>query len=456
MSDFATLTAAELARGFALKDFSPVEVTQAMLSRTQWLNPALNAFYLVNADRALAAARRSEERWTRGVPIGPLDGVPTSIKDALLSANDDGYRGSAAYSDAAIHQTADAPVVARMREAGMIFLGKSTMPDFGILSSGVSSKHGVTRNPVRPDLTPGGSSAGAAASIAAGINPVAVGTDIVGSIRLPASFTGLIGVKPSQGRVPYYFPSSPCLVAGPMARTVGDAALLMNVIAGPDVRDFTALASDGTDYMAIAARELAGLQIGVIGDLGFGCEIDPEVAAAVERAARALERKGARLVAISPRFSPADLRQAERFYKVRCRTELSAQPEDRQQLAATVWNWSLEAEDLSAKGFYKLFNEIQIIRSRAYEMMEGLDGLLLASVSRPAYRAELPGFSATELFEPWANTFLFNLTEQPACSIPCGVTADGAPVGVQFVGPRFDDRGVFAMARALERLFPES
>ena len=268
------MTAAELSAGYAAKRFSPAEITDALLRRTRDLNPALNALYTVDGERAMAAARASEARWVKGASLGPLDGVPTTIKDALPSVGDPGYRGSAAYAGDPV-ATADAPAVARMREAGMVFLGKTTMPDFGILASGTSSKHGVTRNPWRTDRTPGGSSAGAAASVAAGLAPVAVGTDIVGSIRLPASFTGLFGFKPSQGRVPYYVPNSPSLVAGPLARTVQDAALLMNVIAQPDGRDYTSLEYNRTDYAALLTRPVQGATIAVMTGLDFGIVPEP-------------------------------------------------------------------------------------------------------------------------------------------------------------------------------------
>ncbi len=453
-ADAAKMTAAELSAGYAARRFSPLEITQILLERTHRLNPHLNALYIIDDERALAAAAASTERWARGAARGPLDGVPTTIKDALPSIGDPSYRGSAAHAaDSQVFDT-DAPVVARMREAGMVFLGKTTMPDFGILASGYSSKHGVTRNPWRPDRTTGGSSAGAAAAIAAGLHPLAIGTDIVGSIRLPASFTGQFGFKPSQGRVPYYFPNSPSLVAGPMARTVEDAALLMNIAARPDIRDFTALAPDGTDYVQCLERRAGKATIAVVTDLGFGVEPDAQVVAAVEEAAKVLEKAGHRLVRRTVVFSTQDLREAERFYKVRCRTEFLTMPAARQAQAKVIAAWSAEADAMSATDFYSAFNRLQKMRETAARLIDDCDFLILPSVPRLAFPAEQPGFGPDDLFAPWINTFLFNLTEQPASSIPCAISAEGLPIGMQIVGQRYADASVFTLSRAFEELVP--
>ena len=448
------MTAAELSACYAARQLSPVEVADALLRRTWALNPVLNALYTVDAERAMAAARASEVRWARGAPLGPLDGVPTTVKDALPSIGDPSYRGSAAYAgDNPVAET-DAPAVARMREAGMVFLGKTTMPDFGILASGTSSRHGTTRNPWRLDRTPGGSSAGAAASVAAGLAPVAVGTDIVGSIRLPASFTGLVGFKPSQGRVPYYVPNSPSLVAGPVARTVEDAALLMNVVARPDSRDYTALEPDGTDYAAVLRRQIEGATIGVVTNLGFGIDPEPEVVAAVTEAAHLLGSQGHKLAWRQASFSAEDLREAERFYKVRCRTEFLAMPAERRRQAQVIADWSAEADAMSATEFYRAFNRLERLRETAVQLMDGCDFLLLPTVPSMAFPAEQPGHGPDALFAPWANTFLFNLTGQPASSMPCAVSNEGLPIGLQIVGRRHADADVFALSAAFEALRP--
>ena len=454
MSDIANMTAAAMSAGYAARTFSPVEITTGLLQRTRMLNLELNALYTIEDDRAMVAARASEARWAVGAPLSPLDGVPTTIKDALPSVGDASYRGSAAYvGDDPVAQT-DAPVVARMREAGMVFLGKTTMPDFGILASGTSSKHGVTRNPWRMDRTPGGSSAGAAASVAAGLAPLVVGTDIVGSIRLPASFTGLFGFKPSQGRVPYYVPNSPSLVAGPMARNVRDAALLMNVISQPDSRDYTALEPNGIDYAAALQTSPQGATIAVLTDLGFGLQPEPEVIAAVTRAAAMLCDAGHKLVWREAAFTQADLRVAERFYKIRCRAEFRAAPAERQSQAPVIGAWTAEVDSMSATDAYQAFSALERLRERAARLIDGCDYLVLPSVPTLAFPAEQPSYAADAMFGPWANTFLFNLTGQPASSVPCAVSAEGLPIGLQIVGRRFADASVFALSAACEALLP--
>jgi Asp-tRNA(Asn)/Glu-tRNA(Gln) amidotransferase A subunit family amidase len=452
--NFAAMEAAELSRGYLKRSFSPLEVTVASLDRLTKLNPRLNAFYLVDPENAIRAAEASTRRWISGTQLSQLDGVPTSIKDALPSTGHPSFRGSAAHALEDLRSDFDAPVVARMREAGMVFLGKTTMPDFGILPGSVSSKHGITRNPWNTEYSAGGSSSGAASSIAAGINPIVVGTDIVGSIRLPASFCGLFGLKPSQGRVPYYFPNSPSLVAGPMARCVTDAAMLMNCIVKPDSIDFTALPSSETDYVVSMKGDVAGKRVGVIDSVGFGVEPDEEVLSVFVSGVNALETAGFKTRRLKLAFTRAELREAERFYKARCRVELNTFPPERQQQASVILGWSAEAETMSATDLFRAFNCLQKMRERAARLIDGYDFLLLPSVPKPAFRAELSGFSAVEPFEPWINTFLFNLTEQPASSVPCGYTKLGLPVGLQIVGQRFDDIGVFRLSRVLEELLP--
>lgn len=451
--DFATMDASELSQGYASGDFSPVDVTTSLLSRTERLDRSLNAFYQIDPEIALIQARASELRWHKRKPLSPLDGVPTSIKDALPSIGHKSFRGSAAHPANVIESQTDAPAVARMREGGMVFLGKTTMPDFGILSGSVSSKHGVTRNPWNPDHSAGGSSSGAASSIAAGMNPVAVGTDIVGSIRLPAAFCGIYGFKPSQGRVPYYFPNSPSLVAGPMARTVEDAALLMNLIAKSDDRDFSALPSSDVDYVEASRKPLPALKIAVAETVGFGVNCCDEVLTAFRRAVQMLDDRFA-CERVEWGFSDADMAEAEKFYKVRCRAEFLKLPKEMQGRASTISTWSEEAESISATEFYEAFGHLQFMREKTVRLMDGYDFLLLPTVPRPAFPAEYAGFSPTELFTPWINTFLFNLSEQPASSIPCGYTSAGLPVGLQVVGRRFDDVGVFRFSRELEQRSP--
>lgn len=452
--EFSVAEGWELAEGYASKAFSPVEVTDYLLDRVQRIDQTINAFYQIDVEQARRQARESEDRWARGVPLSALDGVPTSIKDALPSMGHKSYRGSAAHPNVVEPSQIDVPVVARMREAGMVFLGKTTMPDFGILPGSLSSKHGITCNPWDLTRSAGGSSSGAAASIAAGMNPVAIGTDIVGSIRLPAAFCGIFGMKPSQGRVPYYFPNSPSLVAGPMARSVRDAAYLMNIVAAPDSRDFTALPPRDLDY-ALEVRNASPRKwrIAVVEELGFGVSSDAEVLKSFDQALRCLDR-WVEWVPVKAEFTTEDLAYSELFYQSRCRAELGRYPAEIQQRASIVFKWSEAAGRATATDLYDAFNRLQLMREKTVRLMDGCDFLMLPSVQRPAFAGKLAGFSDTELFEPWINTFLFNLSEQPASSVPCGLTADGLPIGLQIVGKRFDDIGVFQLSAILERELP--
>ncbi len=449
--DFSLAEGWQLAEGYASRKFSPVEVADSLLERIDRLDGTINAFYDVNAAAARSQAKEAEQRWLRGAPLSPLDGVPTSIKDALPSRGDLSYRGSAAHPERIEPARYDAPVVARMREAGMVFLGKTTMPDFGILPGSLSSKHGMTRNPWHLERSAGGSSSGAAASVAAGMNPVAIGTDIVGSIRLPAAFCGLFGMKPSQGRVPYYFPNSPSLVAGPMARSVRDAACLMNIVARPDTRDFTALPSQGVDYLEEIAKVPARKwRVAVVQQLGFGVSTDAEVLACFDQTVKCLA-PWIEIVPVEADFSTEDLAYAELFYKARCRSEFGRYSLDIQRRASIISKWSESAAQASADDVFLAFNRLQIVRERTVRLMDDCDFMLLPSVPRPAFAANMAGYSERELFQPWINTFLFNLSEQPASSVPCGLTSDGLPIGLQIVGRRFDDSGVFQLSALLER-----
>ncbi|AMS45488.1 amidase [Aminobacter aminovorans] len=448
-----TLTAREMVEGFRKGTFSPVEMLDFLLKRIDVLDPVLNSFYLTSAQEARRMAEASSSRWRRGEPLSQLDGVPTSIKDALSSVGHPSYRGSLAHSADRQHFNVDAPTVARMREAGMVFLGKTTMPDFGIFASGLSSKHGITRNPWDLTKTPGGSSAGTAASIAAGLNPLAVGTDIVGSIRLPASFCGIFGFKPSQGRVPYHFPNSPSLVAGPMARSVDDAALLMNIISQPDSRDFSALPFEHIRYDLVLSESVVSPRIGFIRDLGFGGLPDPEVIGSVSHAVEKLRGTGLRITDLDVSFSEDDLRAAERFYKARARAELVQFPEDRRKSASVLSEWSAEAEGQTAVDLYRDFNRLQSMRERTAALIADFDFLILPSVHVPAFEADAPGLPHGRLFEPWINSFLFNLSEQPASSSPCGLTKAGLPIGLQIVGRRFADIDVFRLSKIVEDVF---
>lgn len=436
---------------YAAKDLSPVDATQVMLSRIEEVDPLINAFHHVQAETALEAARASEMRWAKGEPQGLLDGVPTAIKDALLMKGVAVYRGSAANNaEKAGPAQSDAPCVERLIEHGAVILGKTTMCDHGMLASGYSSKFGTTRNPWNLQKNCGGSSSGSAAAVAAGIGPITIGTDIVGSIRNPASFCGLTGHKPSYGRVPFHPQTSPAVCAGPIARNVADAALLLNVLSQPDPRDGTALKFEKVDYLASLDGSLRGLRIGVLVQMGFGPPLQNAVRDHFQAAVEVFADAGAELVELPPPFEADEANCAERFYQVRALADLEALPPEIQARGAVIMAWAEAARSYSATEHYRDYLDTQALRSRLLETINGFDFLILPTVPVLPYAADNPGLDDGDIFSPWSNTFPFNLTQQPAISVPCGWADDNLPVGLQIVGHRYDDTGVLRAAACFE------
>ncbi|MBH67138.1 MAG: amidase [Rhodospirillaceae bacterium] len=445
-----SMSASELEREYSSRNLSPVEVVDQIISRIEEVNPNLNAFHHILEREARSAAKVSESRWLKQEPLGPLDGVPTAIKDGLLMKNIPSYRGSVA--NAADSQTWDinAPVVDRLLENGAIILGKTTMCDYGMLASGYSSKFGPTRNPWNLDYNSGGSSSGSAAAVAAGMCPVVVGTDIVGSIRNPASFCGLYGHKPSFGRVPFFPQTSPAVCAGPIARSVEDAALLLNVISAPDSRDSTALPYDAVDYTEAIKGDLKNLKIGYMPNIGFGPTPDAEVLKLCSDGVKLFRKMGAQVADIEPPFNHEDIVKGENFYRTRTLAELDLLAPEVQAEAAVIHGWAEKARDYTGIDHYRDYLGTQELRSKMFEAIRGVDLLLLPTVPIPPYAADNPGLDDGDIFSPWCNTFVFNLTQQPASSVPCGRTAAGLPVGLQIVGQTHDDIGVLRAAKAFE------
>ncbi|MGH7353043.1 MAG: amidase family protein, partial [Candidatus Rokuibacteriota bacterium] len=301
-TDLCYTPATELAGLIRTKTVSPVEVTRAVLERIERVNPAVNAFCTLTADAALAAARDAERAVTSGAPLGPLHGIPFSVKDLTFTKGVRTMSGSFIFE----HRVpdADAAFVPRLRRAGGIFLGKTTSPEFGWKALGDSPLTGITRNPWNTSMTTGGSSAGAAAAVAAGLGPLHQGSDGAGSVRIPASFCGVYGLKPSYGRVPMWPVSNNDGTThnGPLTRTVADAALMLSVMAGPDERDRTSLESPPADYVGALPRDLKGLRVAYSPDLG-GLRVDPEVATLVRTAVRAFEDLGCVVEEVKPGFA---------------------------------------------------------------------------------------------------------------------------------------------------------
>lgn len=446
------MTAVELVAAYGAKQLSPVEATEAVLDRIDEVDGEINAMCLVDRESALAQARASEARWQAGAPQGLLDGVPTSMKDIFLTKGWPTLRGSKSI-DPDQAWDVDAPVTARLREDGMVFVGKNTTPEIAWKGVTDSPLTGVTRNPLDTRMTAGGSSGGAAAIVAAGMGPVAVGTDAGGSIRIPASFCGIVGFKPTHGRVPMFpaSPFGPLAHAGPMTRTVEDAALLMDIISLPDHRDPTALAPPRATFRGELARDLTGLHVAYSRDLGW-VDVDPEVAATVDAAVAKVDAAGLHVTATDPGFDdPFDA--FELLWGASAATLLRTMPGARDTIDPELGRaWDL-GESVSGVDVF----EARAVAARLGITMgafhEEHNLLITPTMPIPAFEAghDVPPGSGMTHWAQWTPfTYPFNMTQQPAISIPCGTTSAGLPVGLQIIGPRHSDDLVLAAARWME------
>jgi len=453
MADLHTLSAAELLDLYQRKAASPVEVTQAVLDHIAAWEPHLQATYALDAEAALAQAAASQSRWLKGEPAGALDGVPTMIKENIATEGVPVPLGTAATELVAAPR--DAPPAARLREAGAVILGKTTMPDYGMLSSGLSSFHPLTRNPWDLSRGPGGSSAGAGAGAAAGYGPLHVGTDIGGSVRLPAGWCGIFTLKPSFGRIPVDPPYAG-RVAGPMTRSVEDAALLMAVLSQPDPRDTMSLPPQAIAWEKLE-RDIDGLRIGLLMDAGWGLEVEPDVKTAVESAARTFEAAGAVVEPIAPFMTRAMADGMDDFWRMRSWLDISnLSVERRARVLPFIVEWARGGEGLSGERIFRGYSQMGAMREAAVAASRPYDVVLSPTAPIAAFAAELPcpTNDPRRPFEHIAFTLPYNMSEQPAASINCGYTATGLPIGLQIVGQRHDDLTVLQVSRAWERMRP--
>lgn len=449
----ATLGTAALLRAYRAGELSPVEVMQAVLDHAAAREGRLHALCAVHADAALAAARASEARWRAGAAL-PLDGVPVTLKENIAVPGAPYRLGTAATPDDAVADF-EAPPAARLREAGSIAWARTTMPDYGMLSSGLSSLYAEpARNPWDTALTPGGSSAGAAAAAAAGYGPLHLGTDIGGSIRLPAGWCGLVGLKPSHGRVPIK-PGYAGRVAGPLTRTVDDTVLMLAALARPDARDPTQLPPGPVAPRPLALR---GLRLGLWLDAGWGAAVQPEVAAAVSAAARAFEAQGA-VVEPLPAFTTREMGDGmDRFWRMRSWLDISALPPARRaRVLPYILDWVAPAAGYDGATVFHGYSQMQALREAANAACEPFDFVLSPVAPMPAFPAHQasPLHDPARPFEHIAFTLPFNMSEQPALAVNAGFTAAGLPIGLQIIGRRFDDAGVLALGASWEQLRPE-
>jgi aspartyl-tRNA(Asn)/glutamyl-tRNA(Gln) amidotransferase subunit A len=455
--DICSLSATELLTAYRAKSLSPVEALRAVLARVDKLNPVLNCFNLVDEKAALAAARASEARWQKGEPIGSLDGVPTSIKDIILTRGWPTRRGSKTVAPKGPWKD-DAPAVARLREAGAVLFGKTTTPEFGWKGVTDSPLTGITRNPWNPKKTPGGSSGGSAAAIASGMGALTVGTDGGGSIRIPCAFTGIFGLKPTFGRVPAW-PLSPFgTVAhlGPMTRTVMDAALMMNVLAQPDARDWHALPWDRRNYLQGLEEGVTGLRIAYSADLGYA-KVDREIAALVKQAAKAFEDLGAKVEEADPGFEDQQDVFTKHWFPGAAYVVRGIPAAKRKLMDKGLLEVARAGERITMQQYQDAVAKRGALGIQMNKFHEKYDLLLTPTLPLPAFDAgkEVADVVKERRWTDWTPfSYPFNLTQQPAASIPCGLTKAGLPAGLHIVGPKYGDALVLRAARAYEKAHP--
>jgi len=443
------LSAVDLIAGFRARQFSPSEVLEDVLAHVAVWESHIKALYAFDPDGARAVAKASTERWHKGAPVGALDGVPATIKENIATKGVPVPLGAA--TTKLVPSPVDAPPAARLREAGAVIFSKTTMPDYGMLSSGLSSFHPLTRNPWDLTRNPGGSSAGAGAAGAAGYGPLHLGTDIGGSVRLPACWCGLVALKPSLGRIPID-PPYVGRVTGPMTRTVDDAALMMSVLSKPDRRDGMSLPPNDINWKALECPPRK-LRIGLMLDLGVGQALEKEVREVVVKAARAFESAGADVAEVPSVLTREMLDGLDNFWRARAWDDLSKlSPEERAKALPYIYKWAESGAKLSGVDVVRGFNATMAIRAAAAKLFAELDYVISPVSPVVNFAAELasPLDDPEKPFEHIAYTVTWNMSENPAASINGGYNAKGFPIGVQIVGRRFDDIGVLRMAKAFE------
>jgi len=443
------LTIRELRQRFADRSLSPLEYWLALERHIEAWEPIICALYAYDPDAARKQAQASTDRWVRGATFGVLDGIPATLKELIATKGQPVPLGTRATELAPA--TEDAPAAARLREDGAVLFAKTTCPDYGMLSSGLSSFHHLSRNPWDTSQNPGGSSAGASAAAAAGYGPLHIGTDIGGSVRLPAGWTGTFGFKPSHGRIPVDpFYVGRC--AGPMTRTVEDAAYAMATLSRPDWRDGTSLPPNDIDWMDLKT-DLRGLKIGLMLDAGCGLAVDDEVRAAVEAAGQRFEDAGAIVIPVPHVMTRAMLDGLDRFWRSRFWGDIEhLSAERRSKILPYIYAWAKGGASISGADAVRGFNQTIEMRKSCGRLFTRVDAVLSPTNPIVSYPAEWasPTNDPARPFEHICFTVPWNMSEQPAASINCGFSRSGMPIGLQIVGPRFDDMLVLRLSKAFE------
>jgi len=443
------LTIRELRQRFADRSLSPLEYWLALERQIEAWEPAICALYAYDPEAARKQAQASTDRWMKSATRGPLDGIPATLKELIATRGQPVPLGTRATE--LLPAAEDAPVAARLREDGAVIFAKTTCPDYGMLSSGLSSFHRLSRNPWDTTQNPGGSSAGASAAAAAGYGPLHVGTDIGGSVRLPAGWTGIFGFKPSHGRIPVDpFYVGRC--AGPMTRTVEDAAHAMATLSRPDWRDGTSLPPNDFDWMDLDV-DVRGLKIGLMHDAGCGLAVDDDVRAAVEAAARRFEDAGAIVVPVQPVLTREMLDGLDKFWRARFWGDIeNLSLERRSSILPYIYSWAEGGASISGADAIRGFNQTIEMRKSCGRLFTKVDALISPTNPIVSYPAEWasPTNDPARPFEHICFTVPWNMSEQPAASINCGFSRSGMPIGLQVVGPRFDDMLVLRLSKAFE------
>ncbi|MFG0583820.1 amidase [Pseudomonas sp. zjy_9] len=456
-NELADLGAVEALALFRRKALSPVALLEDCLARIERLNPQVNAFCHVDAEGAMQAARASEARWLAGQPCGPLDGIPTSIKDLTLTRGMPSRMGSATSSATGPWDT-DAPVVAHLRNAGAVLIGKTTSPEFGWKGVTDNPLHGITRNPWNLALTPGGSSGGAGAAAALNLGLLHQGSDAGGSIRIPCSFTGTFGIKPTFGWVPQWPSSAMSTLShlGPMTRNAADSALMLSVMAQPDSRDGYLGNPRGGDWLAPAPSSLKGWRVAVSLDFGY-VEVAPDIRACVEQAVLLLHELGAQVERIDPGFSDPQETFTTLWYAGASQTLGRLDAQQRAQLDPGFRRIAEQGCEISLQRYLQARRERAELTAQMAQLHVRYDLLVTPMMPIAPFQAgvEVPVEGRYSEWTQWTPfSYPFNLTQQPAASLPCGLDGGGLPVGLQLVAGRFQDHKVLQAARLLEARLP--
>jgi len=458
MTDISQLSAAELLRLYHRRDVSPVEVVRDALDRIARFEPQINAFVLVDEDGALAAARASEARWSKGEPIGSVDGLPATIKDIIDVKGQPTRKGSLVTP--ATPATHDAPAVARLKEHGAVLLGKTTTPEFGWIGACHSPLTGITRNPWNLARTTGGSSGGAAAAALLNLGVLHLGTDGAGSIRIPSAFSGTFGIKPSYGRVPTYPASTFTVLAhqGPLTRTVSDAALMLNVIGQPDARDTTAWNTPAPDFRIGLEDGVRGLRIAWSPRLGYVKDLDAEIEAAARKAAQVFADLGAHVEEADPGFAEPIEILKKIWYAVASTLVDDVPPLEREKMDVGLRCMAEQGRRYSLADYLSAHTQRAELAQHMLRFHQRYDLLLTPQMPVPAIEAGRVTPADGRFGDEWINwspyTYPFNLTQQPAASVPCGFSSGGLPVALQIVGPLRREDMVLRAARAYEAACP--